>query len=384
MKIVHLCISQSYFDNWGYQENLISSYQADMGHDVCVISTNKIYPNWLKKHEKELILSKGKEYFIDKVRIIRLKAFRPLGTHVVFTYNLYKTLLKEKPDIIFHHEPTNFSTIICSIYKLLHPKITYFIDSHSDKLNSAGTKISEWLYFKIFLRVMHKLIAPFVKYYYGVTPSRCDFLRTYIGIPNKKIKFLPIGCDTRTASGIHSKENLRSVYNIPLKQLVVVSGGKMGKYKGTDSLITAVEELRQEGLDVSLILFGTFLDEESERLARAKEWIQRYGWCDRIKSLELLKIADIACWPIHHTTLNEDALAVGTPLVIRKTSTTEHLVGLNGEFLYNIGDINEIKKSIRTIFGDLPKYQEETMNLSKKMSYYAISEIIIKDSHKKC
>ena len=92
MKIVHLCISQSYFDNWGYQENLISSYQADMGHDVCVISTNKIYPNWLKKHEKELILSKGKEYFIDKVRIIRLKAFRPLGTHVVFTYNLYKTL----------------------------------------------------------------------------------------------------------------------------------------------------------------------------------------------------------------------------------------------------------------------------------------------------
>lgn len=382
MKIVHLCISQSYFDGWGYQENLIPAYQADMGHDVCVISTNKFYPHWLKKEEEDKILAKGEIYKDGNIKVRRIKVLRVLGTHVVFTYNLYKTLMKERPDIIFYHEMTNFSTIICAVYKLFHPKVSYFIDSHTDKRNSASTKISEWFYFKGFLTLMHKFIAPFVTYYYGVTPSRCNFLLSHYGVSPRKMKFLPIGCDTKLADTIASKSELREKYQLPSDSFVVVSGGKMGKFKGTECLINAVEQLRGEGHRIELVLFGVYLDEETKCLAESKKWIHTYGWCDRNTTLELLKLADVASWPIHHTTLNEDAIAVGTPLVIRKTTTTEHLVDKNGEFLFSIGDVDELKLAISKIKNNMTNYEVQAKIKAQKMSYYRIGETIIQDAKK--
>ena len=58
MKIVHLCISQSYFDHWGYQENLIPEYQVELEHDVTMISTNKFFPHWLKQEQIDEIFDK--------------------------------------------------------------------------------------------------------------------------------------------------------------------------------------------------------------------------------------------------------------------------------------------------------------------------------------
>lgn len=380
MKIVHLCISQSYFDHWGYQENLIPEYQVELEHDVTMISTNKFFPHWLKQEQIDEILSKGKEYYINNVKVIRINACRLLGTHVVFTYNLYKALKKEAPDIIFYHEMTNFAIIICSFYKLLHPKVQYFIDSHNDERNAASTKISEYLYFKFFLTLMHKFIALFVTKYYGVTPSRCNFLLSHYGISKKKMKFLPIGCDTKLANSLPDKNELRKKYNIPLDSFVVVSGGKMGKFKGTEFLVTAVENIRKINTNVVLLLFGTYLDQECENLVKAKNWIVKYGWCDRLTSLELLKLGDVACWPIHHTTLNEDSISVGTPLLIRKTTTTEHLVDGNGLFLFNAGDIEELEKKILKIKEQWGLYKNGAQLIGRKLSYFTIAQTIVDDA----
>lgn len=379
-RIVHLCISQSYFDNWGYQENLIPEYQADLGHQVTVISTNKFYPHWLDKASEDAILSKGARYCIGNVKIIRLKVFRLFGTHIVFTYNLYKTLMEVKPDIIFYHEMTNFSIIICAIYKLIHPKTVYFIDSHTDKRNSASTKISELFYFKFFLTIIHKVVALFVKNYYGVTPSRCRFLLSHYGISKKKMKFLPIGCDTKLAEKLLGKNELRKKYNIPLDTFIIISGGKMGKFKGTEYLVEAVDKIVKKETNTKLILFGSYLEKETEELVNAKEWIIKFGWCERIKSLELLKLADIAVWPIHHTTLNEDSISVGTPLVIRKTSTTEHLIENNGIFLHNVGDVDEMICKITEIKGNIEYYKKGALVLAQKLSYKTIAETIIEDT----
>jgi len=380
MKIVHLCISQSYFDNWGYQENLIPEYQADLGNKVSVISTNKFYPNWLNNDELDTILSKGKEYNIGKVKIIRIKVLRLFHTHIVFTYNLYKKLKDESPDIIFYHEMTNFSTIICVVYKLFHPKISFFIDSHSDLRNSCSTKISELLYFKFFLTIMHKIIAIFVEKYYGVTPSRCNFLLSHYGISKKKMKFLPIGCDTKLANKLPTIDNLRRKYNIPFDSFVIVSGGKMGKFKGTEFLIKAVENLRKKDSNILLILFGVFEDQECEDLTNSRKWIIKHAWCERKKTLELLKVANIASWPVHHTTLNEDSIAVGTPLLIRKTTTTEHLISQNGLFLNEIGNVSEIEEKLLKIKQNLNFYKKGAELMAEKLSYSQISKNIIKDA----
>lgn len=44
-----------------------------------------------------------------------------------------------------------------------------------------------------------------------------------------------------------------------------------------------------------------------------------------INYLIVLKLADVACWPIHYTTLIEDTVSVCTAIIIRKTIISAHL-----------------------------------------------------------
>ena len=43
MKIVHLCLSNFYIDNFGYQENILPKYNKDDGHEVTIIASRFTY-----------------------------------------------------------------------------------------------------------------------------------------------------------------------------------------------------------------------------------------------------------------------------------------------------------------------------------------------------
>ncbi len=156
----------------------------------------------------------------------------------------------------------------------------------------------------------------------------------------------------------------------------------MGKDKGTDNLIDAVEELQKDYPQLKLVLFGRFDDEETQAQANHSLITLVYGWCNRVKTLELLKMADVACWPIHHTTLIEDAVSVRTPLILRKTGTTEHLIDGNGVWVEN-GTKEEIKKALVHIIAQNELEKKKMFHSCEKMkqiiSYHTISKKVIND-----
>ena len=159
----------------------------------------------------------------------------------------------------------------------------------------------------------------------------------------------------------------------------------MGIDKGTYDLINAIEELGTEH-KIRLVLFGKFEDNETHELAKTKKFVTIHEWCDRIKTLELLKLADVACWPIHHTTLNEDAIAVETPLIIRKTGTTMHLVDGNGMWLKS-GNKDELKKVIASFYTckdeDCTQIIQACRIKREYLSYNNISQTIIRTINNK-
>ena len=77
MKILHLI---NYFnDGLDYQENFLTQHQANDGHNVKVITSDKFYPfvNYNKIYFPLLgkrVIDK-KEYNIKKVKILRKKTF---------------------------------------------------------------------------------------------------------------------------------------------------------------------------------------------------------------------------------------------------------------------------------------------------------------------
>jgi glycosyltransferase involved in cell wall biosynthesis len=373
MKILNICISAPYMEGYSYQENILTDYFLAEGIDTTIIASN-ILPSYLnsKRIKSGTSNDKGK-------KIIRIKCFK-ISSDFQITFGLFNQLLKEKPNVIFHHNLNCTSLVICTLYRILHPNVVLLIDNHVDYINCNKNKLWQLVYYKTLVRASAKFAAYFAKKFYGVTPSRCDFLHEVYGVANTKIDFLPIGADVRTADTItKNKLELKDEFDIPRDSFVFVSGGKMGIDKGTHNLIKAFNQILTYESKVYLVLFGSFNDSETEILAKESKNVLFKGWCDHITSLNLLKLADLAVWPIHHTTLIEDAISVNTPLLIRKTKTTEHLIEGNGQFLDTV-DFDELYAKLNSLLNDsFNSFENACMKMKVKLDYSTIVHKIIKD-----
>ncbi len=367
MKIVH--IADIYVEGWGYQENLLPLYQKLAGHDVVVVSDNDHLGQLRDDNLAHAILSRGKEYEFDGIRIYKIKEFFTTSSTALFCAGLYRILEREKPDMIFQHN-LNLSTLtVAARYKKRHPTIKLYVDSHSDWVNESKNRLWHLLYCKCAIPIQVKRLGDRVDYYFGVSPLRCDYLEKVFCVPQNKIKFLPIGCDTRQAEQVsNSGEELREKYGIPADSFVVTSGGKLDRSKGTIELINACESLRSQGISITLVLFGR-MDDEVSAAIQGKAWIKSWGWCDRLTTVTLLKMADVACWPCFHTTLIEDAIAAGTPIIVKDSDNVSHFMKeKTGVFLKKSGR-DELTSALLHVKNNLPAYRDNVATAKKKYSY---------------
>lgn len=383
MKIVHICISAPYIDGWGYQENLLPKYLNYEGTENHVIASYNDFPEYLNKKQISDICEKGLEYDFDGIKIHRIKTTR-VTSSLLITHNLYKVLKKINPDVIFHHNINSTTLSIASLYST-NNKCLLFVDNHADEINMSNNKLWIFLYHKFCVRLVCKSIQNVVCKFYGVTLSRCHFINKYYHVCEQKIELLPIGADTNYSDTIESISVLRNRYGYTKEDCIIVSGGKMGIHKGTDKLIEAIEDLNNKRANIKLILFGKFEDEYSFKKAQSLSNIKIFEWCDRKKTLELLKLSDIACWPIHHTTLIEDAISVCTPLILRKTTTTEHLIDNNGIWL-NECSKDGLSVAIEEILekkSHFPNnYKHSCEDMKNKISYQTIARMVMDSVHK--
>ena len=378
MKIVHICISIPYVDNWGYQENLLPDYMQKLGAENHIITSVESLPAYINADLRKEISAKGNEYNIGEIKVHKIKC-KGVTSSTFIPYGLKKKLEEIRPDVIFHHNVSITTLPIVTKYAKKH-KCKLFVDNHADEINMSKSKLWIILNYKILSRIACRIRRKSISKFYGVTNSRCYFINKYFGVPKKFIELLPIGADTDMANTLESKELLRSKYELDTSNKIVVTGGKMGVHKGTDVLINAIESMQGSYPGMKLLLFGKFEDEETLELAKSKDFVTIYGWCDRKKTLELLKLADIACWPIHHTTLIEDAIAVETAVILRKTGTTEHLIEGNGMWLKEC-NLNEIVNNAEAIFS-MPKevIEKNCRSIKEKMSYDSIAKRVLKEA----
>lgn len=377
MKILHICISGQYIDGWGYQENLLPDYLNDFEAENIVIAPIDNFPCYVKPAEIAAIRAKGSDYYFDGVRVLRIKTIK-ITTSLLFTRGLKRLLEDIKPDAIFHHNFNCSSLVVAARYSKRH-SIPLLVDNHADEINMTSNHLWAFVYYKCLIKSVCRLYRTTIFKAYGVTLSRCDFIKKYYGVPKSKIDFLPIGTDTKLAAQLPSVINIREEYGFTDKDRIIVSGGKMGIGKGTHYLIKAVDSLRSHFPSLKLVLFGKFEDDETETLAKNSPFVKVEGWCDREKTLKLLKMADVACWPVHHTTLVEDAIAVGTPLVLRKTGTTAHLINGNGVWI-DTPDSASIETAISIIIEDAGSViKDACLAMMNNLDYKTIAKKMVSD-----
>jgi len=358
MKIIHVCLAVQYVEGFGYQENTLTQLHAEMGHEVTILTTDRIFNSKYEQIKREKT-----EYVNDfGVHVKVLPRSRRYGYYSRFRDfdNVYASLEAEKPDIIFVHGGQTVALKDIIKYCKRHHDVKLYIDQHGDYYNMHVNSWKERLvHHHIYGHWMRKAV-PYVRKYWGVTPWRCQYLREVYKIPEDKIGLLVMGGDDRY---IHFEQmpqlkiDIRKRLSLDTDDFVLITGGKIDAAKNIHLLMESVISLGRE--DVKLIVFGQPTDEMAptiEKLSGDRR-IRNIGWLDSTKVYDYFLSSDLAVFPGTHSVLWEQACACGIPGVFKRWDGMQHVdLGGNALFLDRC-DKDELMGCIESIFLDREKYQ---------------------------
>lgn len=362
MKIAHICLVGGYTEGLNYQENNLIKYQAEDGHEVSLITTDHCYTEgvWgLCTTETDYINPDG-------VHIIRLPFAFPLPYNVNRQIGIFKgfkdTLERIRPDIIFVHNLQFQDNRKVASYKRKHPEVVVYADNHSDFSNSARNWFSRNTLYRFWWKPCAKAVEPYVKKFFGVMPSRVDFLQNIYGISADKTDLLIMGADDESVERAAKKEihkEVREKYGLQPEDFLIVTGGKIDAFKTqTLLLMQAVQEIQREHL--KLLVFGSIEEELKEKLLALCDGkkIQYIGWAKGEQSYEYFAAADLVVFPGRHSIYWEQVAAQGIPMICKYWEGTTHVdIGGNVEFLME-DSVEVIKEKILELLDHPEKYEQ--------------------------
>jgi len=359
MRILHICLACFYYENMGYQENLLPLYHKKLGNDVEILACAK---NKINGKNDEIINNN----YINKngipVKILRIQKNKLLNHFKLIKYkNLYEKIEFFEPDIIFVHGGQSGSLKIILKYIRKHKNVKLYIDQHGDYYNSPVSKFSSKINVRFFngkyLRHSKKLVTK----YWGTTPWRCQYLHEVYGIPEEKIDLLVMGGDDekiRFDKKDEIKKEIRTSLNIPEDSFVITTGGKIDKTKNIHILAEAVNKLGNN--NVHLIVFGSLADNAKELLESKlyNKNIHYIGWIESDKAYDYFLASDLAAFPGTHSVLWEQAVACRIPCAFKYWEGMTHVdIGGNCKF-FKADTAEEIYSVLTEIINDETVYEK--------------------------
>lgn len=373
MKIVHLCLSCFFVDNYSYQDNMLPKYHVKMGHEVTVIASLVSF----NKEGKPCLLPAPSVRMDDNGhKVIRLAYKKPLRVNRTLRRyeNFYETLAAEKPDVIFTHgvAMADVNTLIRYLKK--NPHVKLYGDHHGDYINSATTFFSKHVLHKIIWRHYVKKLEPYLTKCYGVTPMRCRFLKEMYHLNPEIIEFLPMGVDDEAipTDRMRVREAVRKELSIPNDAFLIMTGGKIDERKNTHVLLEAFKRVGNPNLH--LVICGILTPEMEYLKEQFDANIHYLGWCNAQRVMDCMVASDLACFPGTHSTLWEQAVGVGLPTILKRWNEMTHM-DVNGNCVFVKGeDMDELYLVIKQMLYE-DYYCQQKSKAKKAATSFLYSDI---------
>lgn len=107
----------------------------------------------------------------------------------------------------------------------------------------------------------HRWVYRHVDRVITITDELCGLMRNYLPMPAKKIERLYYGVDAAPEMSAEQRKQLRQEYGFTEDDFVIFMVGRIEPYKGQHLLVSAMEGLRSDGVEVNAIFVGPAMDE---------------------------------------------------------------------------------------------------------------------------
>lgn len=329
MRIMHVNLVMGYTEGLGYQENCVSRCHAEDGHQVTMLTTRYCYTDGVWGR-----CPTSYDYDNDYgMHVIRLPFLLPLPYAVNRRIGLFRgtwqVIDQERPEVICIHNHQFLDVLAFARYRRRHPEVRILIDSHADHTNCARNLLSEHVLHRRIWKACTQAIAPCAERFYGVTPSRLDFMVDVYGIDRDQCELLMMGAEddlVRLARMTGVRERIRTQYGIGEEDFLIVTGGKINHWRSeTLHLMEAVAAIGQT--NVHLLIFGNVAEELRSRFDELLQSpnITFAGWQDALATYEIMGAADLVVFPGLHSVMWEQAVGLGVPCVFRDIDGFHHV-----------------------------------------------------------
>lgn len=388
MKIAHVI---GFFQpELGYEEYYLARKQVQLGHEVHMITTDRISPIPNLNKLLKQIGSKYKDRFrktgieeIDGIIVHRLPCIMESLYDFTIPKGMKKTLKEIDPDVVHAHGPRQGTSALPAIYKNIG--YTLISDSHDYELHTS--RFYRWEYL-LFRRIVCKFAYMRSEKVIAVTRRTKEFLINIDKIKPSHIEEVPFGVE-RDLFYYHKKKGMeiRQKYNISKKDIVIVCCGTISIIKKLEYLIDVVQKLSKKHPNIKLMFVG---DGDEAYMKKMKKRINRNcepnlvfftGFVPSSEVAYYYSASDIAVWPNYPTITVLEAMACRLPIIIPDRQLN-HLVNYENGYIFPVGDKDVLYRRIQRLI--INKKQRKKMGKKSQdaidhyLSYDVIAKRILK------
>jgi len=373
MKIIHICLASHYTEGMSYQDNLLPEQNAYDGNNVIVVSDCYKFngSQLVKVHEEDKVLKSG-------VRLVRMEYDKVINTFITSKVRkvskLYHFLDFEKPDVILFHGAAGYEMLNVAKYKKNNKNTKLYVDSHIDYNNSAKLKISLYIQYRLFNRLIIYKVKKYIEKFLFVSFECKVFLMNVYGLTERELEFYPLGGKiiNRHDKNLLSKK-VRGREGYQPDDIVIVHSGKLVSAKKTKELIEAFHSVQSNKL--KLIIIGHIPKEQIgvlEPLIVKDKRINFVGWKDTDELTEYLCAADMYFQPGTQSATMQHAICCGLPIALFPYESHRHYLDGNGFFVTTVNDYRLVFKNILENPESLKNMSESSYKLAYSLLDYKI------------
>lgn len=350
MKILHLCLSSFYIDNFDYQENILPRLNKLDGHEVQIIASTETF-----KDGKLSYLKPGRYVNEDGITVIRVaysKQFPFLFMNKLRYYQRVYPLLEQfHPDVILFHGISAGELQTITKYVKNNKHVKFYIDTHASYFNSGKTFISMHILHKMFYKYYLSLSTPYVSKIFYIGIEEKQFIQQVYRISEDYLEFFPLGgIILRDNEYLSLRYQTRNNLHLKDNDIMFLHTGKIDKQKKTIELIRAFQMLEDDRFH--MVIAGIFLDDVRSDILHLIEQDKRIsflGW-KKPQELEcLLCAADVYVQPGSVSATLQNAICNRCAVIVNDVEEYIPILKNNGYFVKNEQDMiyafNEIHKN---------------------------------------